>query len=317
MHQVKKEKILFFAPSHFNIDQVLLYHLNQLENVEVISLNKKYEYTNIAQRAYNLLIKIFFKTPPKKKWLAQIQINQIKENKVFHKCLIFRPDLLHEDVLEFIKKNIPIRKVVYWDSFEKIPKLKTTISYFNDFYSFEAKDCKKYGFKTNSNFYIQKPTNKKPAFDFFFFGAKDARFNNIKKVILYLTNKNFKSKALLIGKQNKIMYNGTIELSKNKVPFFECYTFSENTKIVVDISHKNQKGLSMRPYEALGLKKKLLTNNINIKNYDFYNSNNIFIIEDINHIYIPEYFFNSPYEDIPEDIYDKYHINEWLRNLLK
>ncbi|MEK5777604.1 lipopolysaccharide biosynthesis protein, partial [Acinetobacter nosocomialis] len=50
------------------------------------------------------------------------------------------------------------------------------------------------------------------------------------------------------------------------------------SNIILDISHPGQSGLTMRTFEAIGAGKKLITTNTNIKEYPFYNANNIFII---------------------------------------
>ena len=89
-----------------------------------------------------------------------------------------------------------------------------------------------------------------------------------------------------------------------------------DSKIILDIAHSNQEGLSFRPYEAMGLRKKLITTNKSIVNYDFYNPNNIFLIEDVNNIVIPEEFFKSDYEDIDPSVRDKYYIKNWINKII-
>jgi hypothetical protein len=64
------------------------------------------------------------------------------------------------------------------------------------------------------------------------------------------------------------------------------------------------------------LRKKLITTNSDIVNYDFYNPNNIHLIDENNPM-IPTSFFESKYEDIPESIYKKYTIDSWLHEMLK
>ena len=126
-----------------------------------------------------------------------------------------------------------------------------------------------------------------------------------------------KIKSKIYSKKKQKEIHQYIEFIYEEVNFKDCYKFSENTKVVVDLVHKNQIGLSMRPFEALGLKRKLITTNTSIKDYDFYNPNNIFIIEDINNFDIPTSFFESEYEDIEQNISSKYHIKPWLENILK
>ena len=50
--------------------------------------------------------------------------------------------------------------------------------------------------------------------------------------------------------------------------------------------------------------------------YLFYNPNNILVV-DRNNPVIPDSFMESPYEEIPQDIYDKYYIDNWCDVLLR
>ncbi|WCM43024.1 hypothetical protein MG290_04955 [Flavobacterium sp. CBA20B-1] len=313
-----KKKILFYAPYHFDIDKAILTELEKLKQYQVTKLSSnKYRYKNNLERLYNFLGKIFLKKTLKKQWMAKIQMEEILTNQPFDLCLMMRPDLLEKNVLEKIKNTIPIRKVFYWDSFNKIPAFKETLPYFNQYFTFEEEDALKYNLKKISNFYIHRFSDKKVHYDAFFFGSKDSRLHNISKLIAYLKNKNWNAKALLVGKKTTNDKTDGVEIIKNGIPFAEIYKFAENTQIVIDISHPNQKGLSMRPYEALGLERKLITNNSEIKKYDFYNPNNIYIIEDFDNLDIPNSFLEQPYEKISEDIYNKYHISSWLNFILK
>jgi hypothetical protein len=59
------------------------------------------------------------------------------------------------------------------------------------------------------------------------------------------------------------------------------------------------------------MNKKLITTNPDIINYDFYNPNNIQVIDGEN-IRFDAKFFNVPYEPIPEMIYNKYTLSDWV-----
>ena len=68
---------------------------------------------------------------------------------------------------------------------------------------------------------------------------------------------------------------------------------------ILDYNQEGQVGLTLRPMEALFLEKKLITNNKDIKNYDFYNPSNIFILGENNIEDIKE-FINKPYEKVEQ-----------------
>ncbi|MDE5609695.1 MAG: hypothetical protein K2I66_04855, partial [Bacteroidales bacterium] len=82
--------------------------------------------------------------------------------------------------------------------------------------------------------------------------------------------------------------------------------------IVVDINQKGQTGLTRRPIEALLWNKKLVTNNPDIVNYDFYRPENIFIygVDDPCGF---EHFVETPLTEIPDNIKSRYTVEGWLK----
>ena len=81
----------------------------------------------------------------------------------------------------------------------------------------------------------------------------------------------------------------------------------------MDIMADNQNGLTLRPMEAMFFKKKLITNNADIINYNFYNSENIFILGQRPLEEIPA-FLDEPVREVPEDILDEYRMENWLED---
>ncbi len=64
--------------------------------------------------------------------------------------------------------------------------------------------------------------------------------------------------------------------------------------------------------EALFFNKKLITNNPNVVKYNFYNSNNIMIIEDkVDNVSFNE-FINSSYQEIEQSIKNEYDVEFML-----
>lgn len=92
----------------------------------------------------------------------------------------------------------------------------------------------------------------------------------------------------------------------------------KNSKVVLDIVFREQKGLTLRCFEALATETKIITNNPEIRKYDFYNSQNIFIFEDIEKIKnIPIDFFKDPYKKINEKIVENYSVEKFLNDIFK
>ena len=80
----------------------------------------------------------------------------------------------------------------------------------------------------------------------------------------------------------------------------------------MDLVRKNQTGLSFRFFEAMPLQKRIITNNLNVKNYSFYNTNNILIIDDDK---IPDSFFENKFEKLSTKIYNNYTISSWVKRI--
>lgn len=83
------------------------------------------------------------------------------------------------------------------------------------------------------------------------------------------------------------------------------------SKAIVEINQSQQNGLTVRALEALFTEKKLITNNLDIINMDFYNKNNIFIIGQDSFNLLRK-FIDSDYEKIPKSIIDNYSASKWL-----
>ncbi len=99
------------------------------------------------------------------------------------------------------------------------------------------------------------------------------------------------------------------------MPFEKLYQLYGNSKCVVDVENPGQHGLTMRSIEIIGLKRKFITTNTDIVHYDFYNPNNILVIDRKNPVVDME-FFEKPYEELTEEIYEKYSLKHWILEVL-
>ncbi|TAM33422.1 MAG: hypothetical protein EPN68_01485 [Rhodanobacter sp.] len=105
------------------------------------------------------------------------------------------------------------------------------------------------------------------------------------------------------------------DFSFGKLPQEEVRGIIAQSDVVLDIQHPAQYGLTIRTLEVLGAGKKLVTTNAEIKNYDFYNENNIVII-DRKSPSIPDEFFQRTYQPVADHIIGRYSINGFLGGLI-
>ena len=82
---------------------------------------------------------------------------------------------------------------------------------------------------------------------------------------------------------------------------------------VIDCPRPHQNGLTMRTFEVLSLERKLITTNENIKKYEFYTPNNIYVIDE-EHKSIPKSFFETPF-DTKYTLDEKYSLPHFIQVL--
>lgn len=85
----------------------------------------------------------------------------------------------------------------------------------------------------------------------------------------------------------------------------------QSSRVVVDIPHSKQKGLTIRTFECLGASKKMATTNASILDYDFYCPENIHLLSRTTPL-IPKSFIESEYKTIPDETKSKYTLDHWL-----
>lgn len=173
-------------------------------------------------------------------------------------------------------------------SYSKADSIKYGLTYFNDFHLFNLKNY----FQSNE---IQ--------YDFYFLGRDKNRvsllskFSSIVSKMGYFTN----IEIFTTIRNKKADYINYIYSKKTFDDYLTCIT---KTRCLIDFCCGEN--ISFRTIEAMIFKKKLITTNLKIKEYDFYNENNIFIFDDnINYKNLDE-FLKKPYIPIDYEITKKY-----------
>lgn len=222
-----------------------------------------------------------------------------------------------------------------WDSLLNKNRTGDLIEYFDSTFSFDHQDCERIEkLKFLPLFYIDSYKEiainpvKSTVYDFCFIGTIHSdRFNILQSIIesqkeikinyfFYMFFHNrilFLKKKIMDIKFKKARFS---DFHFNSLTLSQTFEYINLSKIIIDINHPNQSGLTMRTIETLGAKKKLITTNSHVKRYDFYNDNNILVIDRANPI-VPYKFLISPYQEISNEIYKKYSIENWIKSLLE
>lgn len=234
--------------------------------------------------------------------------------------------------------NPQAKFVMYqWDSEKNLPYSTSIHPYFDKLYSFDRYDCKrdsKYNFLPL--FYTRmyedigsKASYEKFEYDCSYVGTahplKYKNINEIAKALKAIWPKQF-IYHYMPSKLKYIYHKLTAPEYKNaklsefkldKIAAKEMMVVFEKSKCVLDSPQGGQTGLTIRTLECLGAKKKMVTSNVDIKYYDFYDEANILIFEPNKPIDENSPFFTNPYKELSKELYEKYSLRNWLTTLLE
>lgn len=234
------------------------------------------------------------------------------------------------DVFEFILKNNPACNLcAFYDSPVKVGSPKEP-SLYRDlavrFFTCDRKIATKYNIEFMPYFYIFSPydfsayeelVQQEIEHDVFFIGEEKGdrkqKIEEIKAVLdkaglthdLRLVPQNRHKKGLL-GKKNK---------QQAYMSYGEVIDNVKSSKAILELISDGQTGITQRPYEALFFKKKLITTSPEVKRYDFYCEDNIFVLGERDLQELPE-FLNTPFRELDEEITAKYTFASWLKGFL-
>lgn len=325
-------KILLITPNFFNYPTKICEELKRMGHIvdwyddrpstnsfvkAIIRINKNY---------INFFIKKYFN-----------KIYMEIKNKKYDKIILISGQSLSfsKEMLLKIKENQKNAEFILyqWDSLNNFEYIKEMKEVFDRCYSFDEKDVRDNDYlnflplfyvDTYENIGKEKKENYK--YDCMFVGtAHPKKYKYISKISKELKNiypnqfiyfflpsklvyiyRKLKNKEFKNAKINNFCYSAIKEK--------EMIDLIKNSKCILDSAQDNQNGLTIRVIETLGAKRKLITTNANIREYDFYKPENIYVYD--NKFDFNDIFFKSNYEEIDNDIYKKYSLRNWLNELL-
>lgn len=309
----KPKNILIVAPYAFGYTDHICTALNEKDgvNASIMYLDKPdFQYKNKLHKFKNFFSKLFLRRNLKKTFVNRRICSEVKNLGNQDIIFIIRPDILSRKTLRFLKKRAKKFIAYYYDSTRRFPRKVTIASVFDTVYSYDTLDVEKYKYKFLSNYIFEETQNNNYDYLFFNISTNDYRFPILEKLAGYLSAKMWSYKILVYNGDDMLSRYVTV-ITKQKSLDEASYLLSK-CKIIVEIQRTEQVGLSFRVFEALGHRKKLITTNKDIINYDFYNPQNILVIDE-NNIQIPEEFVTSDYVEVDEKILNKYRIENWVK----
>ena len=278
-----------------------------------------------------IVIRLFKKTVP------QIFNNYIKnvikqnENKDYDYILICRGEAFTTYSIETLRNAYPRAKVVLylWDVMHNC-KMKDVLDSCDKCMSFDPVDASENNIGFRPTFFVDDYLSVKETNNFmydveFICTLYHPRHKMIKELRQQFEQHNIRFFTYLY-------VPGIIRYIQESLFHFPFYSFKEisltpisitgtidilnKTKCILDVNPPYQTSLSTRAHEAMAARRKYITTNKHIKDYEYYNPNNVLVV-DINNPIIPKEFLETPFEPVSEHIMHKYSVRGLVDDLFK
>ena len=277
-----------------------------------------YQHKNFPARVQNTISKIVLNRNLKNEQRQQMILQQLGKLGKQDEILVINPELIDREYHEEIKKYAGKYIAYLYDSLARCPA-EHLFDLFDEIFSFDKNDADKHHFQliTNYNYLPEKQLNKNPQFDLVYLASYDNRIEILSKIAKKLQKLDLSYYAKIVGKKAwkehlSLDNNRRVFFSRRKLAHADVPKFYENGKVLLDLIRDNQTGLSFRIFEAMALKKKIITDNESVKDYDFFNPNNILVLnDDLSNL--EKSFFETDYQELNPEIYRKYTLENWVK----
>lgn len=316
-------------PNYSGIYDMVVKNLEKMGYEVTHIKEKQFEYKNIQEKIFSFYKKNivgdkdYKNTLRKKRIEEEIIYNTDLKNTFFDYTLIIHPSNYTVNAINYLKKISNKVLAYHWEGFSRFNVPEKVIEAFDTFGVFDKDDYEKY--KTNHknlilthSFYfdfITPVTKKEKNIDLFYIGAYfENRYENLKNV-LNASPKKLNNYLRLVSK--KRIENRKIIIDDVGVTYETNLKLTSRAKYQIDMKLKAHNGLSLRFFEALHFSQKVITDNHYVKKMDFYNPNNILVIDkwsDLNENLLSK-FIDLPYIEIDTKIKDKYSFKEWFKKI--
>ena len=311
-------------PDYSDFPNLFMDNLNKVGFLPFVITDNpsKFKYKGI-EKIINFSRKFFLKDREyKKKLIEEHKLREyykkISQLDMLDYVLVIRPDAFPIPVIQELKKKTKKLIAYQWDGIEKFPEVKKYFHLFDTFFCFDSAD-EKNNIKPITNFYfdcippVYKDYNaQKP--EFYFVGLYwENREKKIDRFISEVSKMEVELSIFIQYNNKSEIKNLKIKYIKERISFLENLRNVEKADVLLDFVDPVHNGLSIRFFEAIYYKKKVITDNQTVKDYDFYHPDNIFVLdENFDQI---DSFLNTPYRDLSEEIVKKYGFTNWIKQI--
>lgn len=323
------KSFILVIPNDYGIYKLFNYNLEQLGFDLLPIIPREFRYISILDRLHHFYRKTFFKDRSRKKKLIKSfhcdcvgeKIKDLSAQSIDY-VLIIRPDMLDLKTLDQLKK-IGKKVVAYqWDGLERFPDVFSYIGLFENFLVFDRQDFNRYkakyaNLRKSENFYFDFDRGGPNIHDskmVYYVGSYIAdRSHDLIFLMQELEKYDLDFDVNLRHSSSKLPFEKkNIKFFKHNIDFEANIGRLKKARFLLDFKVAEHNGLSLRFFEALKYEKKMITTNKSVMDYNFYDSQNVFILnhDDLNTL--PQ-FIESPYRPVPLETVEQYSFSHWLQ----
>lgn len=324
---MKDKKILMFGPSFFGYAECIAEQLRAL-GAQVDLHDERPNNGAVCKIMLRYNIRLYY---PK---VVAYYKDLIENNadKDYDYIFVIKSEAIDKGILQMLRQAYPKAQCILylWDAVDNVPGGKEKIKMYDRVLTFDHEDAKTYGLPLRPLFFRKDYAKGEDKTDFLYDVAFIGTAHSIRPKVVKAVEaicekegrKSFKFLFLphsIVFLYNKVLNSAYRKVKKADISFTpmtpaQIREVYDNSRCILDVEHVNQRGLTMRTIEMVGMGKKLITTNTGITQYDFYNPGNICVI-DRNDPVIPAEFWDQPFEPVPGDILARYTLESFVREI--
>lgn len=329
-NDLKDKNVILVAPTYFDYEKDIIQELREI-GANVFFIQENIDSSDFKQKVINKLPGICRKFLRRSYFKRKLrELRHIKIDYFFG----IRINHFDREIMKCARDCFPNARFIcyFWDSVKNMNNPLEITVFFDSIYTFDETDYMNnisQGWKFLPLFYTEN--------------FKDIKKNKIKKYdILYISSLSLERAKIFLELRDHCKKHSlnlyTFFYCKRYLFYYYCFfhkiyrllpldiihneplsrsqvlDLMSQSRAVFDFTHSTQSGLTMRTIECLGAGIKLITSNMRIKKYNFYNQNNIFIIDNTNKIKdIGKFIVGNNYIYINEDIFNSYSLKSWIK----
>jgi len=244
--------------------------------------------------------------------------------------LVIQGECVFKPTLRLLRTAFPAARHVFytWDSLTNKPASRGRLPMYDECFTFDEVDAANLGIRFRPLFFtpgFEREAAPAPAYDISFVGTIHSdRYAIVKAIQAQLRDPARAYWYLYLQAPwmfaARKLFTRTIagatrpEFRFAPLPTARVQDIFLASRAVLDIEHPAQRGLTMRTIEALGSQTKLVTTNAAVAACDFFDRENIAII-DRRDPGLPPGFLATPFRPVPAAVHERYRLRTWVREV--